>query len=359
MTVLPTNETYKITLKNQQPGNNQKYNVNVANVSSCDVNSSQSQNSQPTAVSLLQAVSSSIPKTPSPVTTPGKSDDTEKSLDKFCQKSLNDLMLTIAKLDSNGILVIPEAQRNQMDSIQVDSSTDEDINSMAENATADNSKSTTASMVMKDDPNEDWCAVCMDGGDAVLCCDKCPKVFHLYCHIPSLKSFPDESETWQCMLCTNVLDCSDDVPNTEKRSNGMSAKELRIAQRIVLELYCQYEQSLPFREVVSSEITDYHRIIKKPIALDIIRDKLKPEHTDHYTDLRQVMADIRLMFKNAFTYNPVDSQVYQEARNLEEFFEKLLLKWAPNYAYDDPFPDKDEDEEVFPPNRKYRRIIND
>lgn len=232
---------------------------------------------------------------------------------------------------------------------------------MTENTTADNSKSTTASMVMKDDPNEDWCAVCMDGGDAVLCCDKCPKVFHLYCHIPSLKSFPDESETWQCMLCTNVLDCSDDVTSSEKRSNGMSGKELRIAQRIVLELYCQYEQSLPFREVVSSEITDYHRIIKKPIALDIIRDKLKSDHIDHYTDLRQVMADIRLMFKNAFTYNPVDSQVYQEARNLEEFFEKLLLKWAPNYAYDDPFlaPDKEEDEEVFPPNRKYRRIIND
>ncbi|KYN01662.1 PREDICTED: E3 ubiquitin-protein ligase TRIM33 isoform X2 [Cyphomyrmex costatus] len=355
-TPVPTNDTYKITLRNQQTNNNQKFNTNVS-VSSCD-NPPQLQNSA--TVSLLHAVSSSIPKTPSPVTTPGKSDDTEKSLDKFCQKSLNDLMLTIAKLDSNGILVIPEAQRNQIDSAQVDSSTDEDINTIAENTT-NNSKNTTASMVMKDDPNEDWCAVCMDGGDAVLCCDKCPKVFHLYCHIPSLKSFPDESETWQCMLCTNVLDCSDDISNSEKRSNGMSTKELRIAQRIVLELYCQYEQSLPFREVVSSEITDYHRIIKKPIALDIIRDKLKSDHIDHYTDLRQVMADIRLMFKNAFTYNPVDSQVYQEARNLEEFFEKLLLKWAPNYAYDDPFltPDKEEDEEVFPPNRKYRRIIND
>jgi len=34
----------------------------------------------------------------------------------------------------------------------------------------------------------------------------------------------------------------------------MNPKELRIAQRIVLELYCQYEQSLPFREVVSSEV---------------------------------------------------------------------------------------------------------
>ncbi|EZA46840.1 hypothetical protein DMN91_008822 [Ooceraea biroi] len=354
---VPINDTYKIMLKNNQPASNNQKNCGNVSASSCD-NPPQSQNSSTAAG---HAVSSSVPKTPSPglSSTPGKPDETEKSLDKFCQKSLNDLMLTIAKLDSNGIVVIPEAQRNQMDSAQVDSSTDEDMNSLTENTT-DNSKSTAASMMMKDDPNEDWCAVCMDGGDAVLCCDKCPKVFHLYCHIPSLKSFPDESETWQCMLCTNILDCSDDVSG-EQKSVGMSPKELRIAQRIVLELYCQYEQSLPFREIVSSEIADYHRIIKKPIALDVIRNKLKSDHVDHYTDLRQVMADIRLMFKNAFTYNPMDSQVYQEARNLEEFFEKLLLKWAPNYAYDDPFlaTDKDEDEEVFPPNRKYRRTITD
>lgn len=49
----------------------------------------------------------------------------------------------------------------------------------------------SATSMVKEDPNEDWCAVCMDGGDAVLCCDKCPKVFHLYCHIPSLNSFPE------------------------------------------------------------------------------------------------------------------------------------------------------------------------
>ncbi|XP_066591209.1 E3 ubiquitin-protein ligase TRIM33 isoform X3 [Prorops nasuta] len=338
----PTNDSYKITLKNQQQSNNSKCNSNTTAVP--DV---------PAQVSITagHTVSSSVPKTPSPVSS-GKNDETEKRIDKFCQKSLNDLMLTIAKLDSNGIVVIPEAQKNQIETTQVDSSTDEAIHPITE--------SPTGTSMTKDDPNEDWCAVCMDGGDAVLCCDKCPKVFHLYCHIPNLKSFPDESETWQCMLCTNVLDCSDDRP-TEKRTQGMSAKELRIAQRIVLELYCQYEQSLPFREVVSSEIAEYHRIIKKPIALDTIREKLKSDHPNHYTDLRQVMSDIRLMFKNAFTYNPVESQVYQEARNLEEFFEKLLLKWAPNYAYDDPFlsGEKDDEEEVFPPNRKYRRIISD
>jgi tripartite motif-containing protein 24 len=40
-----------------------------------------------------------------------------------------------------------------------------------------------------DDPNEDWCAVCQNGGE-LLCCEKCPKVFHLSCHVPTLTNFP-------------------------------------------------------------------------------------------------------------------------------------------------------------------------
>lgn len=65
-----------------------------------------------------------------------------------------------------------------------------------------------------------------------------------------------ESDTWQCLLCMNFAD----VPNTalgDKREPGLSPKERKIAERIVLELYCQYEPSLPFRELVSPEVRKF------------------------------------------------------------------------------------------------------
>lgn len=122
-------------------------------------------------------VSSTIPKTPSPNHIQGKS-DTESNLDKYCQDSVNDLMATIAKLDSNGVQVLAEGRSKTGGSPHVDSSTD-DLSGLSRIIKTDTND------IGKDDPNEDWCAVCMDGGELV-CCDKCPKVFHQLCHIPNL-----------------------------------------------------------------------------------------------------------------------------------------------------------------------------
>lgn len=117
---------------------------------------------------------------------------------------MNDLMATIAKLDSNGVQVLPEGHRGKTTSPQVHSSTDLNSSGMVAGAGASvlvDDKSLPKEL----DPNEDWCAVCMDGGE-LMCCDKCPKVFHQTCHIPVIDSLPDESETWQCLLCYNFAD---------------------------------------------------------------------------------------------------------------------------------------------------------
>ncbi|NWW72464.1 AIRE regulator, partial [Climacteris rufus] len=46
--------------------------------------------------------------------------------------------------------------------------------------------------------NEDECAACGDGGE-LICCDGCPRAFHLACLVPPLPRVP--SGTWRCTSC--------------------------------------------------------------------------------------------------------------------------------------------------------------
>ncbi|CAH2246701.1 autoimmune regulator [Pelobates cultripes] len=46
--------------------------------------------------------------------------------------------------------------------------------------------------------NDDECSVCHDGGE-LICCDGCPRSFHLSCLVPPLTEIP--SGTWRCDTC--------------------------------------------------------------------------------------------------------------------------------------------------------------
>ncbi|PKU35353.1 transcription intermediary factor 1- hypothetical protein [Limosa lapponica baueri] len=118
----------------------------------------------------------------------------------------------------------------------------------------------------EDDPNEDWCAVCQNGGE-LLCCEKCPKVFHLSCHVPTLKSFP--SGEWICTFCRDLskpeveYDCDKPAHSSEKRkledTVGLAPIDRRKCERLLLYLYC-HEMSLAFQDPVpptpDSEVAD-------------------------------------------------------------------------------------------------------
>ncbi|KAI6653320.1 Chromodomain helicase DNA binding protein 4 L homeolog [Oopsacas minuta] len=57
----------------------------------------------------------------------------------------------------------------------------------------------TSDMKGEDSDHQDHCFYCKDGGE-LLCCDRCPKTFHVYCLNPPMQEIPDGE--WRCAWCT-------------------------------------------------------------------------------------------------------------------------------------------------------------
>ncbi|XP_053260561.1 transcription intermediary factor 1-alpha isoform X2 [Podarcis raffonei] len=219
-----------------------------------------------------------------------------------------------------------------------------------------------------DDPNEDWCAVCQNGGE-LLCCDKCPKVFHLSCHVPTLRNFP--SGEWICTFCRDLFkpemeyDCDGPSHVTEEKRKlegnmGLPPMDQRKCERLLLYLYC-HEMSLAFQDPVPPTVPDYYKIIKKPMDLSTIKNRLQLHHP-LYTKPEDVVADFRLIFQNCAEFNEPDSEVADAGMKLEAYFEELLKNLFPERKFpaqpycradrDSPNSTDDSDDDFVQPRKK-------
>ncbi|CAJ1049675.1 E3 ubiquitin-protein ligase TRIM33 isoform X2 [Xyrichtys novacula] len=195
--------------------------------------------------------------------------------------------------------------------------------------------------------SEDFCAVCLIGGE-LLCCDRCPKVFHLSCHIPSLLSFP--SGDWVCSLCRDVIqpeveyDCENSRTSGEHTSAlGLSEYDQRKCERLTL-LILSNILSAPFHEPVSPLARHYYQIIKRPMDLSVIRAKLNKRNTRHYHSVDEFVADVYLMFRNCAKFNYPDSEVAQAGRSLESFFTSKLKEVFTDGVFPGAEAESDSDE---------------
>ncbi|XP_032283160.1 tripartite motif-containing protein 66 isoform X1 [Phoca vitulina] len=198
--------------------------------------------------------------------------------------------------------------------------------------------------------NEDFCAVCLNGGE-LLCCDRCPKVFHLSCHLPALLGFPGGD--WVCTLCRSVTqpEMEYDCENARycqpgmRATPGLSVCDQKKCEKLVLSLCCN-SLSLPFHEPVSPLARHYYQIIKRPMDLSIIRRKLQKKDPAHYTTPEEVVSDVRLMFWNCAKFNYPDSEVAEAGRCLEVFFEGWLKEIYPEKRFAQPRQEDSDSEEV-------------
>ncbi|RVE56416.1 hypothetical protein OJAV_G00221030 [Oryzias javanicus] len=185
----------------------------------------------------------------------------------------------------------------------------------------------------EEDPNEDWCAVCQNGGE-LLCCDKCPKVFHLSCHIPSLNESP--SGEWFCSFCRDLhnpemeYDCN---RRNSPASETFTAVERRKCERLLLRLFCN-DLSTDFQQPAApSETRRYKELVKTPMDLSIIKKKLESQNDGSYFNPEELVTDIRLIFFNCAKYYKSTSEIGCAGLYLEDYFEEQLKLIFPDRLF--------------------------
>ncbi|KAG8002875.1 E3 ubiquitin-protein ligase TRIM33 [Nibea albiflora] len=223
----------------------------------------------------------------------------------------------------------------------------------------------------EDDPNEDWCAVCINGGD-LLCCDRCPKVFHMKCHVPTIKIFPKGD--FLCTFCRSVSQpeieyCEDNRKIKEVQS--LSPEDQRRCERLLLHVFC-HELSVGFREPVPSSVPNYYKIIKQPMDLKKVKKKLQLRSSQYYQSIQDFVSDMRLVFKNCANYNEMTRiiQVYDEEKQINTqvgsemeisgkavslYFEEKLREIFPGQS----FPETPEPEETADSKEKQEEDTDD
>ncbi|CAF1301205.1 unnamed protein product [Adineta steineri] len=181
------------------------------------------------------------------------------------------------------------------------------------------------------DTSDDFCAVCRCGGELV-CCDECPRVYHVDCHVPSLNEV-SMNDKWKCGLCCEINNSTGPLKRKhDDTTDKLPSVEKQICEKLILQMYT-HPSSAPFHQPVPADCIGYHKIITRPMDLRTIKEKIKS-----YGNMSEFLADVRLMFQNCSTFNRPESEIGKSGRTLSKAFEEWLEKYYLNSQI--PIPDR-------------------
>lgn len=131
------------------------------------------------------------------------------------------------------------------------------------------------------------------------------------------------------------------ISNFKKRQQDASRREAAAAKRMqelmrqfstIFVKITQHKWAGPFMQpvdVVGLGLHDYHEVIEKPMDFSTIKAKMVAKDGTGYKNVREICADVRLIFKNAMKYNEERDDVHVMAKTLLAKFEEKWLQLLP------------------------------
>uniref|UniRef100_A0A8C4HR60 Bromodomain PHD finger transcription factor n=1 Tax=Dicentrarchus labrax TaxID=13489 RepID=A0A8C4HR60_DICLA len=157
------------------------------------------------------------------------------------------------------------------------------------------------------------CQTPYDESQFYIGCDRCQNWYHGRC-VGILQSEANHIDEYVCPQCQSTEDAMTVfTPLTDKDYEGLR-RTLRSLQA--------HKMAWPFLEPVdTNDAPDYYRVIKEPMDLSTMEERLQKRE---YVKLTEFVADMTKIFDNCRYYNPSDSPFYQCAEVLENFFVQKL-----------------------------------
>lgn len=114
---------------------------------------------------------------------------------------------------------------------------------------------------------------------------------------------------------------------------------------VIFRQITRHKWALPFMEPVDVEglgLHDYYEVIEKPMDFHTIKNRMEAKDGTGYKNVREIYADVRLVFKNAMKYNDERDDVHVMARTLLEKFEEKWLQLLPKVAEEEKSREKEQ-----------------
>ncbi|KAG8651222.1 transcription factor GTE6 [Manihot esculenta] len=146
------------------------------------------------------------------------------------------------------------------------------------------------------------------------------------------------------------------VPSIRKQQQDALKREAAATKRMqelmrqfgtILRQITQHKWAWPFMNPVDVKglgLHDYYEIIDKPMDFSTIKNQMEAKDGTGYKNVREICADVRLVFKNAMKYNVEKSDVHVMAKTLLAKFEEKWLQLLPKVTEEEKRREMEEAE---------------